>query len=86
MDKGIGTEQATIVAEKICRTLSSPYSLNVSHNGVEDSVVNHSCTASIGVLIFNSEEGSEDDLLKRADTAMYRAKEAGKNTIRFYHL
>lgn len=86
VDKDIGTEQATIVAEKICRTLSSPYSLNVSHNGVEDSVVNHSCTASIGVLIFNSEEGSEDDLLKRADTAMYRAKEAGKNTIRFYHL
>lgn len=85
-DKHISTVQANIVAEKIRNSLSLPYTLNVHHKGTEDGVVEHSCTASIGVLVFASDEGNEDDLLKRADMAMYKAKEAGKNTIRFYHL
>jgi diguanylate cyclase (GGDEF)-like protein len=46
--------------------------------------VEHHCTASIGVVIFIDHEGSQDDILKWADAAMYQAKEAGGNRIRDY--
>ena len=42
-------------------------------------------TPSIGISIFPLQNQSEDDVLKQADTALYRAKEAGRNTFRFFH-
>jgi diguanylate cyclase (GGDEF)-like protein/PAS domain S-box-containing protein len=77
------TQQAGILAEKIRAALSVPYRLNIRYDKNADAVVEHRCTASIGVLVFNGQEGSEDDLLKQADAAMYQAKEAGRDTIRF---
>ncbi len=82
-DKETSMEQAYSIAEKIRINVSALYLLNIPHEGKE-LVVKHQCTASIGVLVFNSEEGSQDDLLKRADTAMYKAKEAGRDQICFY--
>lgn len=41
-------------------------------------------SASIGVTLFANHQGSIDELLKRADLAMYRAKTAGRNTLRFF--
>lgn len=41
-------------------------------------------TASLGVVIFNSDDLSAEQLLAHADLAMYSAKEAGRNTYRFY--
>ncbi|SMF20599.1 diguanylate cyclase (GGDEF) domain-containing protein [Alteromonadaceae bacterium Bs31] len=43
-----------------------------------------SCTASIGISVFPNNGDSIDQLLKNADTAMYRAKAAGKNRFQFY--
>jgi len=34
--------------------------------------------------VFTSEEGNQDDLLKRADAAMYKAKEEGRDRISCY--
>lgn len=42
--------------------------------------VNHA----FGVLVFNGDEGSQEDMTKWADAAMYEAKESGRNQIRFY--
>ena len=41
-------------------------------------------TASIGVALFQGAEGEVDDLLKRADLAMYEAKTAGRASLRFF--
>jgi diguanylate cyclase (GGDEF)-like protein/PAS domain S-box-containing protein len=67
--------QAERVAEKILAAFDAPFQLN-SHQ--------HYTTPSIGVALFSEQMGDVDELLKRADLAMYQAKAAGRNTIRFY--
>jgi diguanylate cyclase (GGDEF)-like protein len=82
-DKSDATEQARLVADKILAALSEPYVLKISQ-GAEFYDVEHHCTASIGVTIFLNHESDQDDILKQADAAMYEAKGAGRNTIRFH--
>ena len=41
-------------------------------------------TASVGITLFDTERQTLDDLLKQAEAAMYRAKNEGRNTYRFY--
>ena len=45
----------------------------------------HHSTPSVGIAIFDGGVESVDDLLKRADLAMYQAKAAGRNTLCFFH-
>jgi diguanylate cyclase (GGDEF)-like protein/PAS domain S-box-containing protein len=66
------TEQ---VGEKILETLNLPYALG---NG------DYRSTPSIGITLFGQGHESLDELLKRADLAMYQAKAAGRNTLRFF--
>ena len=68
-------EQALSVARKIQRASTLPYQLH----GYE-----HVITASMGVTLYPEGDHSVADLLKQADTAMYRAKADGKNTVCFY--
>jgi diguanylate cyclase (GGDEF)-like protein/PAS domain S-box-containing protein len=82
VDKARATTLAEVVAEKIRAALSSPYVLAVADEGVS-AIVEHQCSASIGVVVFASEGTTSDEALKWADQAMYRAKEAGRNTVRF---
>jgi diguanylate cyclase (GGDEF)-like protein/PAS domain S-box-containing protein len=42
------------------------------------------CTASIGIALFSEDSQSLDELLKHADLAMYEAKAAGRNGLRFF--
>ncbi len=75
---GLEQEAAThaeMVAEKIRSALSEGYLLN-GHP--------HQSSPSIGVVLFRGHAESTDTLLKYADIAMYQAKQAGRNTIRFY--
>ncbi|MBU1664030.1 MAG: PAS domain S-box protein [Gammaproteobacteria bacterium] len=83
-DKAESTAQARLVAEKIRLALAQPYLLTTRHEGDADTTVEHRCTASIGVAMFINHETSQDDILNWADAAMYEAKEAGRNLIRFY--
>lgn len=63
------------IAQKILLTLAQPYRLRERAHGN---------TASIGVVMFLQAQVSVDDLLKMADVAMYQAKAAGRNTVRFF--
>lgn len=67
--------QAELIGEKIRTALANP----CAFNGLE-----YHCTASIGINLFIDHPGTADELLKQADVAMYQAKQAGRNTIRFF--
>lgn len=82
-DWAISAAQAQTVAEKIRALLSAPYVLTLQQEGKPDSLVEHHCTASIGLVLFLDHQASQSDILKWADAAMYQAKKAGGNTIRF---
>ena len=58
--------------------------LTRKQDGNAETTVEHHCTASIGVVLFINHEASQEDILKWADMAMYQAKEAGRNMIRFF--
>jgi diguanylate cyclase (GGDEF)-like protein/PAS domain S-box-containing protein len=83
-DKTESTSQAEIIAEKIRIALSEPYLLTIKQEGMAVSIVEHHCTASIGLTLFINHEASQADILSWADTAMYQAKESGRNLIRIY--
>jgi diguanylate cyclase (GGDEF)-like protein len=73
------SSQAAIQVEAFCSKIISainqPYYL--------DGYLYHS-SASIGISMFRNYEITVDELLKRADIAMYQAKSAGRNTLSFY--
>ena len=83
-DRSESTKHANLVAEKVRAILNKPYLLKYQLDGEAETMVEHQCTASIGVVLFLDHGASQHDLLKWADTAMYEAKEAGRNLIRFY--
>jgi diguanylate cyclase (GGDEF)-like protein/PAS domain S-box-containing protein len=67
--------QAKTVGEKILLALNQAYELDGA---------DYRSTPSIGVTLFMGHKDSVDELLKRADVAMYQAKSAGRNTLRFF--
>jgi diguanylate cyclase (GGDEF)-like protein/PAS domain S-box-containing protein len=83
-DEDKSTGLASVVAEKIRLALAEPYQLSVTQPGDPVTSVEHHCSASIGVVLFVNHLSSQTDLMKWADAAMYQAKDAGRNTIRFY--
>ncbi|MFZ4624403.1 MAG: PAS domain S-box protein [Rhodoferax sp.] len=83
-DKAESMAQTRVIAEKIRASLAVTYLLTCSKEGETDIVVEHHCSASIGVVLFVNHETSHTDILKWADAAMYQAKDAGRNAIRFY--
>jgi diguanylate cyclase (GGDEF)-like protein/PAS domain S-box-containing protein len=83
-DKTESLSQARIIAEKILAALSAPYRLTVKHKGKADALIDYRCTSSLGLVLFVNHQATTDELLKWADTAMYQAKDAGRNTIRFF--
>ncbi|WP_041770160.1 bifunctional diguanylate cyclase/phosphodiesterase [Metapseudomonas resinovorans] len=67
--------QVKAIGEKILQALNISYQLD----GYE-----HHSTPSLGIALFQGQLNSVDDIMKRADLAMYRAKAAGRNTMRFF--
>lgn len=83
-ERATAVVQAGVVAEKIRVALAQPYVLAVRRDGAPELTVRHRCSVSIGVALFFDRQASQDDILKWADTAMYQAKAAGRDLIRFY--
>ncbi len=67
--------QAEHVAEKILSAFKAPFRLRDQ---------THESTTSIGIVVFHGDGESLDDLMKKADLAMYQAKAAGRNNARFF--
>jgi diguanylate cyclase (GGDEF)-like protein/PAS domain S-box-containing protein len=67
--------QAEAIGEKILAAFAEVFQLDTYE---------YPCTPSIGVTLFRPEDRSVDELLKRADLAMYDAKTAGRNGLRFF--
>ena len=67
--------QAESVGEKILTALGQPYFLGNQA---------HKSTPSVGITLFDARTENVDELLKRADMAMYQAKAAGRNTLCFF--
>jgi diguanylate cyclase (GGDEF)-like protein/PAS domain S-box-containing protein len=85
LDEGeVAAVQAEGVARKILEQLGLPYGLKVVLDNQKQSQRNYSCTASIGITLFLQQSATCDELMIRADTAMYQAKKAGRNTLRFF--
>jgi diguanylate cyclase (GGDEF)-like protein/PAS domain S-box-containing protein len=81
---GFAAAQAEAVAVKILAALSQPYLLEVAVEGGLRNVVAHHCTSSMGISLYCGHQERADELIKRADLAMYQAKAAGRNTLRFF--
>lgn len=74
-------ELAGMIATKIRRTLSGSTALTFDHDTDQDNPITHRTTASIGITLFRDADTSPADILCRADRAMYKAKESGRDTI-----
>lgn len=83
--EGIGNDlqgsihHASGIAEKILDLLNQNFVILKE----ERSIIHH-CSASIGVAIFDRDIGREE-ILKQADSAMYQAKEKGRNRVCFFN-
>lgn len=74
-DRQVAACQAELVGEKILKHLNLPYTL-AGHQSLN--------TPSMGITVFNDGSDSLEELMKRADLAMYQAKAAGRNTLCFF--
>ena len=77
------TTQAGSIAEKIRASLAQPYHLNIAPASQPPSTVEHRCSASLGVVVFDGHDAHADEVIHQADAAMYRAKDAGRNRVCF---
>ena len=74
-DEEASARLAMAVADKVREVLDSAYEIE-GHT--------YSSTGSIGITLFPKNDEGVEDLLREADTAMYRAKAGGRNRISFF--
>jgi len=71
----IDLSDADIAAKKVLKSMSKSFILEGHDMFV---------TASIGLTVYPSDSDNVESLIRNADTAMYRAKQAGRNNYQFY--
>lgn len=76
-DRARAIEDAEHIAHQILSRLAEPYRLTGADG---ETAVDHWCSASIGLALIDG-SADEEEALRRADTAMYVAKEDGRNRI-----
>jgi diguanylate cyclase len=68
-------DEVNMIANRILNSFSEDFIIDGKHLN---------CSVSIGAAVYSNDAKSREDLVKCADIAMYRAKQSGKNTLRFY--
>jgi diguanylate cyclase (GGDEF)-like protein len=81
-DRNASLDVALAVASKIHAALDEPFRFNIKHHGQADKQVEHHCGSCIGVTVFDGHDGTQEEIIKRADVAMYEAKASGRNSVR----
>lgn len=71
----VDPESAGSIAGKLMEQMHEPVRVNGHRLNV---------TFSLGIALYPDDGEDFDTLMKKADTAMYSAKEAGRNTLRFF--
>lgn len=77
----VDDQGAQIAADRIQTAISKPIVINLPGRGDE---IHIGVTCSIGISICPRDGEALDDLISRADEAMYHAKKGGKSTSRFF--
>ncbi|MEI8081010.1 MAG: EAL domain-containing protein [Actinomycetes bacterium] len=67
--------QAQAIGERICEALRTPFHVGSRYYG---------CTVSVGITTTSDPQARPEDLLRRADLAMYRSKDGGRNRVEHY--
>jgi diguanylate cyclase (GGDEF)-like protein/PAS domain S-box-containing protein len=75
LEENINAHNASIVAEKLIDLFMRPFLLKTQEIYI---------TASVGISLFPSDSEDAETLLKHANLAMFKAKQYGRNTYRFY--
>ena len=74
-DQATASQAATALCDQILLALAHGFSIDQRE---------HFTSASLGIALFGEAGMSVDELLSRADSAMYSAKADGRNTVRFF--
>jgi diguanylate cyclase (GGDEF)-like protein len=75
LPRAAGNDRARFLAERLLQRLTEVFSVRGT---------NHFVSASIGIVLFPDDGDSVETLLKNADAAMYRAKDAGRARYEFF--
>jgi diguanylate cyclase (GGDEF)-like protein len=86
LDETLETSQtkAMTIADKIRHSLAEVYLLGDAKVGTASRPIEHHCSASVGVEVFDPSQTDQEVILRHADAAMYRAKETGRNQVVLY--
>ncbi|MDR0672608.1 MAG: EAL domain-containing protein [Zoogloeaceae bacterium] len=75
LEENINPHNVSVVAEKLTDLFMRPFLLKTQEIYI---------TASIGISLFPSDSEDAETMLKHANLAMFKAKQDGRNTYRFY--
>ncbi|WP_342666075.1 sensor domain-containing diguanylate cyclase [Simplicispira psychrophila] len=74
--------QAGAIAEKIRASLAQPYQISITPAHQQPpTTVEHRCSASIGLVLFDGNDTVPNQIIDQADAAMYQAKKDGRNRV-----
>ncbi|MDP3744114.1 MAG: EAL domain-containing protein [Methylotenera sp.] len=75
MEQEQATREVEKIAERIHNAIKQPFDLGGSE---------YHCTSCIGINIFRNDKTSIEEILRKADAAMFQAKKSGRNKIHFF--
>jgi diguanylate cyclase (GGDEF)-like protein/PAS domain S-box-containing protein len=83
-DPMLACTQASGVAQTMLERLRQPFRLRcvpIDDEPIDDELLTYICSASIGVTLFGEVEASIDEIMLRADAAMYQSKRGGRDAV-----